>query len=113
MYRFHCIDELWDAIDIGEEGLRQLWDIDDIDCMESWKKLNKMVKKFEGRDVCIKRIWVFELLLPCLVDDFHDKVIACRVRRFVESTVISPGLVFSFGLVDFCSHRVPVSCGII
>ena len=54
--RFHCIDELWDDISIGEDHLHQLWDIDSFKCMEAQIKLGEMVKEFEGRDVCIKRI---------------------------------------------------------
>ena len=58
-----------------------------------------MVKKLEVCDVLIKRIRVLELLVTCLVDDLHDEVLACRVYRFVEGTVISPGFVFSFVLM--------------
>ena len=42
-----------------------------------------MVAEFEGRDVCIKRIWVFDLLVPRLVDNLHDEVLAGRIGRFV------------------------------
>ena len=77
------------------------------------KKLGEMVKEFEGCDVRIKRILVLELLVPYLVDDFHDEVLACRVRRFVEGAVILPGFVFSFGLVGFYYYRVPVNCVIV
>ena len=107
--RFHCINELWNSIGIGEERINQLWDIDGINYMDSRTKLGEMVKEFEGRDFRTKRIRVLELLVPCLVDDFHYEVLACRVRRFVDSTVILPGFVFSFSLVDFCSSRVPVN----
>ena len=58
-----------------------------------------MVKEFEGRDVRIKRIRVLELLVPFLVHDFHDEFLAGRFCRFVERTVISPGFMFSLGLV--------------
>ena len=56
---------------------------------------------------------VLELLVPCLVEDFRDEVLACRVCRFVEGTVILPGFLFSFGLVEFCSRCVPVNCVIV
>ena len=56
--RFHFIDELWDALGIGEDRFHQLWDIDCIDCMEARTKLGDMVKDFEGRDVRIKHIRV-------------------------------------------------------
>ena len=56
--RFHCIDELWDAIGISEERFRKLGDIDSINCMEAREKLGEMVKEFEGRYVRIKRIRV-------------------------------------------------------
>ena len=72
-----------------------------------------MVKEFQGRDIHIKRIWVLELLVPCLVNEFNDEVLACRVCRFVESMVIFTGFKFSFGLVEFCYRRVPVNCIII
>ena len=72
-----------------------------------------MVKDFEGRDVCIKRIRVLELLVPCLVHNFHDEVLAGRVCHFVDRMVISPGLMFSFGLVNFCSRRALVNCVIV
>ena len=58
LLRFHCIDELWDAIGISEYRLHQLWNIDGIDRMEARTKLGEIVKEFEGRGVCINIIWV-------------------------------------------------------
>ena len=62
-----------------------------------------MVKYFEGRDVYLKRIRVLELLVPRLVDDFHNEVLAGNIGRFVERTVISLSFVFSLGLSNFSS----------
>ena len=42
--------------------------------METRKKLVKVVEEFEGRDICIERVWFLEILVPFLVDDFHDEV---------------------------------------
>ena len=80
--------------------------------MEAQTKLGETVKEFDGRGVIIKRIWVRKLLVPSLVDDFHYEVLVCHVHRFVEGMVISPGFVFYFGLIDFCSRRdcVIVEC---
>ena len=72
-----------------------------------------MVKEFEGCDFLIKRIWVLELLVPCLVHYFHDEVLAERIFRFVGRMVISPRFMLSFGSVNFCSHRVSVNCIIV
>ena len=77
------------------------------------KKNGEMVKDFEGRDVRIKLIRALELLVPCLVHDFHDEVLAGHIRRFVERTVILPVFVFSFGLVEFCTRNVPINCVIV
>ena len=72
-----------------------------------------MVKDFEVRDVFIKRIQVLELLVPCLAHYFRDEVLAGRIFRSVERTVISLGFVFSFGLVNLCSRRALVNCVIV
>ena len=77
------------------------------------QKFGEMVKEFEGRDVCIKRIWVHELLVPRLVDDFHDEVLAGRIGRFVERMVILLGFMFTLGLVKFSSRRVLVNCVVV
>ena len=67
-----------------------------------------MVKDFEGCDVCIERVRVLKLLVPSLVDHLHYEVLARRVRRFLEGTVIFPGFMLSFSMMDFCSSCVPV-----
>ena len=72
-----------------------------------------MVKEFEGRYVCIKRIRFLELLVKRLVNNFQDEVLAGRIGRFVEPTVISLGLMFSLGSVNFSSHRILVNCDIV
>ena len=72
-----------------------------------------MVKYFEVRDVCIKRIRVLELLVPRLVNDFHDEVLAGRIGRFVERTVVSLVFIFSLGSVNFSSRCVLVNCVIV
>ena len=72
-----------------------------------------MFKEFEGRDVCIKRIWVLDLLVPRLVDDFHDEFRAGRIGRFVERKVISLGFMFSFDLSKLSYRHVLVNSGIV
>ena len=72
-----------------------------------------MVEEFEGRDVCIKRIWFLELLVSCLDDDFHDEVLAGSIGRFVERTVILLSFIFSLGFVYFSSRRVLVNCVVV
>ena len=57
--------------------------------MESQTKLGKVVKEFEDRDVRIERVWVLYLIVPSLVDNFHNEVFARCVRRFVEGTVFA------------------------
>ena len=68
-----------------------------------------MVKEFEGRDVCIKRIRVVKLLVPRLIDNFHDELLAGRIGRFVERTVISIGFMFSLSSVKFSSCCILVN----
>ena len=61
-----------------------------------------MVKEFEVRDVCIKRVQVLEILVAHLVDNYYDEVLAGRIGRFVDRTFISLGFMFSLGSVN-CS----------
>ena len=107
---FHCIDELWYSAGVAEERFRYFGNIYSINCVKPWTKFGEMVKEFEGRDVWIERIWVLEFLLPCIVDDFHDEVLAGRICCFVERAIISPGFIFSFSSVNFCSRCVLVNC---
>ena len=65
-----------------------------------------MVKDFEGHDVFIKRIRFLKILVPRLVDDFHEEVLAGCIGRFVERAVILLGFMFSLGSVNFSSRRV-------
>ena len=81
--------------------------------MNPQTKLGKVVKESEGCDVRIKCVRVLYLLLPSLVDNFHNEVFARRVRRFVEGMVISLGFVFPFCLMEFCSRYIPVNCVIV
>ena len=111
--RFHRIDELRNSIGVGEERLHQLWNFYGIDGTKPQTKLGNIFKEFEGRDVCIERVQVLYLLVPSLVDHFHDKVFVRHVRRFLEGTVNLIGFLFSFGLMDFCSRCVPVNCVIV
>ena len=89
------------------------WGISTASTVWSPEKFWEMVKEFKGRDFRIKHIRVIELLVTYLVHDSHDEVLAGCVCRFVERTVIYPGLMFSFGLVNFCYCCVPVNCVIV
>ena len=72
-----------------------------------------MVNKFEGRDVCVKRIWVLEILVPRLIDDFRDEVLAGSIGRFLDRTVIYLGFIFYLGLVNFSSRCVLINCVVV
>ena len=72
-----------------------------------------MVKEFESRDVLIKLIRVLELLLPLLIDEFHDEVLAGRIGRFVECAVILLGFMISLGSLNFSSRRALVNCVVV
>ena len=60
-----------------------------------------------------KRVRVLELLVPHLVDNSHDKVLAGRIGRFIDRMVISLGFMFSLGSVNFSYCRVLVNCVIL
>ena len=72
-----------------------------------------MVNKFEGRDVCVKRIWFLELLVPRLIDDFRDEVLAGSIGRFLDRTVIYLGFIFYLGSVNFSSRCVLINCVVV
>ena len=50
-------------------------------------------KELEDLDTFYTNVTALKLLVPILFNDFHYEVLACRVRRFVEGKVISPGFV--------------------
>ena len=81
--------------------------------METRTKIGKVVKEFECHNVRIERVRVLYLLVPSIVDNFHNEVFAHRVRRFVEGTVVPLGLVIPFFLTEFCPSCIPVDCVII
>ena len=73
------------------------------------KKIGKVVKEFEGNDICIKFVGVLALLLQRLVDNFHNEVFSRCVSRFVEGMVIPLGLVIPIRLMDFRSCCITVN----
>ena len=100
--RLHCIDKLWDSVGVGQYRLHELWNFGSTGGMET-KKIGKVVKEFEGNDICIKFVGVLALLLQRLVDNFHNEVFSRRVSRFVEGTVVSICLLLPYHLMDFHS----------
>ena len=72
-----------------------------------------MVEEFEGWDVCVKGIWFLEILVPRLVDDFHDEVLEGSIDHFLERTVISIGFMFYLVWVKFSSCRALVNCVVV
>ena len=67
--------------------------------MESQTKLGKVVKEFEDRDVRIERVWVLYLIVPSLVDNFHN-VYAASI------TLINCGILSALINIVF------ISCGV-
>ena len=98
---------------MDKEGLRYFRNIHRIGGVKARTELGEMVQEFEGRDVFVKRVRVLEILVPCFVNDGHDKVLAGIIGRLVELTVIYSCLVFSLCSMDFCSCGVLVDCVIL
>ena len=65
-----------------------------------------MVQEFEGRDIGVEGDRFLELLLPFLVNDGHDVVMAGIIGCLVELTVISSCFVFSLCSTYFYSFCI-------
>ena len=89
--------------------------------METQTKLGKVVEEFEVRDDHIERVRILELLVPRLVDDFHDGFFALHVGRVNKTWykelqdpdmfyMIVTDLTLLDNLTEFCSglHAVDV-----
>ena len=86
---FHRVDELSNVFSIVEESLHDLWDIHRVDSVKTRTKLGEMVQEFAGHDIGVEGVRVFELLLPCFVNNGDNGVSASFIGRLMELTVIS------------------------
>ena len=85
-----------------------MWDVDDVNSMETRTKLGKVVEDFDVCGVYIERVWVLDILLPRLVDKVHGYFFSLCVGLVIEGMVVPLGLVLPLYLMYLVPCRILV-----